>query len=63
MTEITPSRALDHLVLPDKEIVLSNFRKKLRPSEPQMWRNLPQEDLAVINRMLTPSLQELGYVA
>jgi hypothetical protein len=57
------SGLLDNLGLPDKERILANFRKKLRPSEPQMWSKLPPGDLAILDRVLTPCLKELGYVA
>lgn len=57
------SGLLDDLGLPDKDNILACFAEKLRPNEPQMWRSLPQEDLTIIERVLTPSLKELGYVA
>lgn len=53
---------LDQLDLPGKDQILASFRKKLRPNEPQMWRNLPQADLAVFDQILSPALHDLGYL-
>lgn len=55
------SALVGQLELPDKETILANFRKKLRPNEPQIWRGLPPEDLAVFDAILAPSLKKLGY--
>ncbi|HAY07239.1 MAG TPA: hypothetical protein DCY26_11360 [Hyphomonas sp.] len=54
---------LDQLGLPDQETILTAFRRKLRPNEPQVWRNLPQPDLEMFDEILTPALTNLGYVA
>ncbi|GGD30030.1 sulfotransferase family protein [Sinisalibacter lacisalsi] len=60
--ETALSTLLNRLDLPDKDTILANFRKKLRPNEPQMWRKLPQADLAILDQVLTPALKELGYL-
>ncbi len=57
------SALLDQLELSGKEAILADFRSKLRPSELQMWRRLPQHDLEILDQILTPALKELGYVA
>lgn len=56
------SHLLDQLGLPDKEEILASLRGKLRPNEPQKWRNLPSEDLAIFDAVLTGALKELGYL-
>lgn len=61
--ETTLVALLDQLGLPDQETILAAFRLKLRPNEPQMWRNLPQRDLEMFEKILTPALTNLGYVA
>lgn len=53
---------LNQLELPTKEEIVTTFRSKLRPSEPQMWRNLPQQDLEIFDQILTPALKEIGYI-
>lgn len=55
------STLLDQLDLPDRGTILSNFRSMLRPSGPEMWRQLPPEDLAIFNAELTLALTNLGY--
>ena len=61
--ETALSALLDDLGMPDKKTILTEFHRKLRPTEPQLWRNLPPEDLEIFDRILTPSLKNLGYVA
>ncbi len=56
------STLLDWLGLPDKDTILANFHRKLRPNELQMWRGLPKEDLAIFEHLLTHALKELGYI-
>lgn len=53
---------VDKLGLPDKENIIASFHKKLRPNQPEIWRNLPPRDLTVINQILSPTLRELGYL-
>lgn len=60
--DIALSKLVDQLGLPDKENIIANFRNKLRPSQPEIWRNLPPSDLATIDQILSPTLRELGYL-
>jgi hypothetical protein len=60
--DIALSKLADQLGLPDKENILANFHKKLRPNQPEIWRNLPPSDLATIDQILSPTLRELGYL-
>lgn len=60
--ETALSRLLDQLSLTDKSNILANYRKKLRPNEPQIWRSLPKQDLEIFDRIMSPVLKKLGYV-
>ncbi|MCP5396155.1 MAG: sulfotransferase [Sphingomonadaceae bacterium] len=60
--DIALSNLVEQLGLPDKENILVNFHKKLRPNQPEIWRNLPPSDLATIDQILSPKLRELGYL-
>lgn len=53
---------LAKLDLPDSGSILRTYRDRLRPSDPARWRDLPEEDRQVFDRVLTPTLQELGYL-
>lgn len=60
--DIALSKLVDQLGLPDKDKILANFHKKLKPNKPEIWRNLSPSDLATINQILSPTLRELGYL-
>ncbi len=60
--DIALSKLVDQLGLPDKENILANFHNKVRPNQPEIWRNLPPSDLATIDQILSPTLRELGYL-
>lgn len=60
--EAALSKLVDDLHLPDRDTILKSFHAKLRPNEPAMWRNLPENDLAHFDHILAPSLKKLGYV-
>jgi hypothetical protein len=60
--ETALSVLVDKLALVDKDAILSNFRKSLRPNEAEIWRRLPPEDLAILDEVLTPTLIDLGYM-
>lgn len=60
--EAALSALLDQLDLPDKETILANFRKRLHPNEPQMWRKLQPADLEVFDQVMAPTLKKLGYI-
>jgi len=53
---------LDQLELPDKEKTLADFHKKLRPNRPEAWRGLSWSDQETIDRVLSKTLSELGYL-
>lgn len=53
---------VDQLDLPDKASIIANFHKKLKPTPPEIWRDLPPSDLAAIDQLLSPTLRELGYL-
>tara|TARA_R110000787_G_scaffold215217_2_gene324412 strand:- start:5080 stop:5937 length:858 start_codon:yes stop_codon:yes gene_type:complete len=59
--EMALSKLLEQLEMPDKEKILATYRKKLRPSEPKIWRKLSLNDIEVINSTLSKTLCELGY--
>ena len=52
---------IDQLGMSDKEAILANFRRKLRPNEQQIWRKLPPNDLEILHSLLTASVREIGY--
>lgn len=56
------SRLLEQLDMPDKDKVITNYRKNLRPNQPEMWRNMPPMELMAIEQILSPTLCELGYL-
>lgn len=55
------SKLVDQLGLQHKDNIIATFHKKLKPSRPEVWRNLPVSDQADIDQILTPTLRELGY--
>lgn len=46
-----------------EDTILAALRKRLRPSKPAQWKDLPSEDQATLDRVLTPMLTEKGYHA
>jgi hypothetical protein len=60
-SETSLEQLVTDLRLADAPLILASFRRKLSPSEPKLWQALPQDDLAIFNRVMGPALIDLGY--
>ena len=49
------------LQLSDTDKVVQAWRKNLRPTAPEQWKKLPDEDQAALMEIITPTLRERGY--
>lgn len=55
------SDLVEKLELPSQHKILTSFHRKLQPTEPKIWQELPKNDIAIMNQLLAPTLRNLGY--